>query len=246
MIKIMELLTLFGCALVIGCVNSEVPITPQPVKTSGAAHCNECHSYPGSPLCSSDTLVIDNQGFTQCFSCHLGAIKIDSSFDTASKSFVYHDAMLNSIGKNYPLTDSMHPGKSLDLGYSQCTRCHGYPPSTGLHAVHVTTNSESCFECHFSTIVRDSDTATIDQGGVGLFYSQQTRIVPGGVELPRVIDQFHIDNSVEISFRRKYQRPLVPDSMYRYSSFDKSCVNILCHSGVANNGASIALTYWRQ
>jgi predicted CxxxxCH...CXXCH cytochrome family protein len=234
------------CAQAMNCVKSENPGAPNSIGTSANASCNECHSYPGSILCKTDTFV-DAKGIvsTKCSACHGGSIKLDSSFDTASQTFVFHDAMFTTHGKNYPVTDSTHTDGKLTLNFGQCTFCHSYPPNTGDHQRHVIDQGKLCFECHFATIQRDTGYDSSVSPAV-MFFDQHMQTVPGGLELPVPDPVHHIDNTVEVAFRKKYQRPLLPDSMFNYNPFDKSCSNIACHSGVANGGASVERTLWKD
>lgn len=234
------------CALGISCVKSENPDVPKSIGTPAAASCNECHPYPGSILCKTDS-VVDTSGiaFTKCSACHAGSIKLDSSFDTVSQAFMYHDAMLARGAKTYPVTDSTHTDGNLTLNFGQCTFCHSYPPNTGDHQRHVVGQGKSCFECHFATIQRDTGYDS-SVSPPAMFFDQYMRTVPGGVELPVPDRAHHIDNAVEVAFRKKYQRPLLPDSMFNYNPFDKSCSNIACHSGVANGGASVERSLWKD
>jgi predicted CxxxxCH...CXXCH cytochrome family protein len=79
-----------------------------------------------------------------------------------------------------------------------------------------------------------------------MYFSEHMKAVPGGIELPVPQRAHHIDNTVEVAFRKKYQHPLLPDSMFKYNPFDRSCSNIACHSGVANGGASVERSLWKD
>jgi hypothetical protein len=238
---------LFTIATVIcltGCVGTDKQEYPQTIKSLvAAASCNECHSYPGSPLCRTDTLSLGNGVYTQCYACHLGSTEIDSSYDSALNSYVFHDIMLSSNGISYPRTGPRHTQGIVNLNFAQCTFCHSYPPATGLHKWHVINEGKQCYECHFATAMSDTqaDTRTGE-----MYFSQRMSPVPGGGELPQLYPQRHIDNSVEISFRKKYQRPQPSEDSYLYNRFDKSCSNTLCHLGTANGGASVERTIWKD
>ncbi len=232
------------CIVLASCLKSENPDVPKSIGAS--ASCNECHPYPGSSLCKTDT-VVDAGGMasTKCSACHAGSIKLDSSYDPVSMTFVYHDAMFDAHGVRYPLTDSTHTDGSKTLNFNQCTYCHSFPPNTTGHKIHVTDRGKSCFECHFATIKSDTgyDSSTVPPA---MYFTQRMKNAPGGVSLPWPDQSRHIDNSVEVVFMRKYQRPAPPDSMFNYNRFDRSCSNIACHSGTANGGASVERTLWQD
>jgi predicted CxxxxCH...CXXCH cytochrome family protein len=244
--RIAVIVIVAGCTLWICCAKSENPVTPESIGTSASASCDECHAYPGSILCKTDTAV-DSRGmvFTKCSACHAGSITIDSSFSAASNGSLYHDQMFSANGKNYPHTDSTHADGKKTLKFIQCTFCHSFPPNTGGHKTHVIDQGKSCFECHFATMRHDTGYDS-SVSPADMFFTQYMQTVPGGFELPVPDQAHHIDNVVEVSFRKKYQRPAVPDSMFAFTPFDKSCSNIACHSGIANGGASVERTLWRE
>jgi hypothetical protein len=231
-----------AAVLLSGCVGTEKPANPQAVGRSVAmAACDECHPYPGSPLCKTDTLVIGHTASTQCYACHLWATKLDSSYDTASAAYVFHDAMSVQTGTMRPIPGPLHADGSVSLNFAQCTFCHTYPPSTGAHMRHVEVEAKQCYECHFATAVSDTQSDTLTGE---MYFLPRMHAVPGGGERPLLDPQHHIKNSIEVSFRKKYQRPQPAAGSYIYNRFDKSCSNIECHAGVANGGASKERTLW--
>jgi hypothetical protein len=247
MLRNLQIVLALWCMALFNCVKTEIPDKPAFAGKTGAAACIECHSYPGSVLCRTDSLVIDHKVSTQCYACHLGSIKLDSSFDTSSNAFRYHDAMLPVKNRNFPITDSLHTDHNLTLKFAQCTFCHSYPPNSGKHIWHVTDQGKNCYECHFSTVLSDKNT---DTAGTGLNtlvnFVQRFRVVPGGKSLPIPNYLHHLDHSVTVSFRKKNQVPPVPDSLFHFNSFDKSCTNIACHKGVAQGGESVERSLWKE
>jgi predicted CxxxxCH...CXXCH cytochrome family protein len=229
---------------VTGCVGTEKQENPQAVKSVVAtASCNECHSYPGSQFCRTDTLRLGSGVYTQCYACHVGSIEIDSTYDSAFKSYVFHDVMFANNKQLYPRTGPRHTQGFVNLNFAQCTFCHSYPPATGLHKRHVFTEGKQCYECHFATAVSDTQADSVTGE---MYFSPRMRTVPGGGELPQLDQKRHIDNSIEVSFRKKYQNPQPAKNSFLYNRSDKNCSNILCHSGTTSGGASVERTIWKD
>jgi hypothetical protein len=230
--------------LLSGCIGTDRPAdNVVPIKAQEAS-CDECHAFPGTKLCKTDSVGIAGLNYTECYRCHSGAIRVDSSFDAAGNAFIYHDAMQQTAIGRLPRTDSLHTDVDLTLNFTQCSACHSFPPSEGLHSFHVGSEGKKCFECHFQTI--ESDTEVFADGTVWeTFFVQKMQRVFGGNELPRVKKIRHINRALDIAFRKKFQDPAMPDSMFRWNPADKSCSNIECHTGPPD-GASIVRTWWRQ
>ncbi len=71
--------------------------------------CATCHGYPPASPHTADTA---------CHTCHPATVAADGSIDLAG---------------------GRHLDGHLDVaGGSGCSRCHGFPPPTGLHALHAT------------------------------------------------------------------------------------------------------------
>jgi hypothetical protein len=234
---------LVGAAMLfIGCVGTEKPVGP--IASAGtAASCDECHSYPGSNLCRTDSVIIAGNSYTQCYACHWGSTVLDSSYDTASKASVFHDVMFQGSGRNFPKTNSHHTDGKVNLNYAQCASCHSYPPASGAHKSHVVNKGKQCYECHFATALADTQ---YDLSAGAMYFSPRMQAVPGGDERPLLNTLHHLDNSVEISFRKRYQLPAVSEKSFQYNRFGKSCSNIECHRGVSNGGASVERTLWKD
>jgi hypothetical protein len=230
----------------LGCVGTEKPSVPLSAGTTAEASCNECHSFPGSLVCKTDSVYASGKSFSECFTCHLGAISFAGTYDTTTGGMVFHDVMVERNGLTFPSTDSMHGNRAVDPVFAQCTFCHGYPPQTGSHYRHVVVEGRKCFECHFASVASD----TIRQQGSGadslIFFMQREHATPlDSLYVPFMKRDSHIDHSTEVSFRKKFQVPRVPDSMFVWNKADASCSNIQCHSGAANGGASMEHTQWR-
>jgi hypothetical protein len=226
-----------GLCLTLNCVGND----NNPGSKAQAAACNECHSYPGSMLCKTDSVMVSGTGHTRCSECHAGSIRVDS-VNTGGQQYSYFDSMITIDSRRFPHTDSLHANASVTLNYTQCTACHSFPPQSGGHAVHVGIQGKQCFECHFSTV--QADTVVEGTGAARtMYFSQRMHTTFGGVEVPFVNHTNHINGSTEIAFRRKLQLPAVPANSFMYSRVDKSCSNIQCHEG-APLGASIELSKW--
>jgi predicted CxxxxCH...CXXCH cytochrome family protein len=227
-----------------GCVGTEKPANPQAVSgTVATAACDECHSYPGSALCKTDTLLLGHTAYTQCYACHLWSTALDSSYDTAAATYVFHDAVSVQNGKVRPSPGPLHADGSVSLNFAQCAFCHAYQPGTGAHKRHVVKEGKQCYECHFATAISDTQFDTLT--GEMYFYPRM-HTVPGGGVRPLLDRRHHINNSIEVSFRKKYQRPGPPADFFIYNRFDKSCSNVECHSGTENGGASFERTIWKD
>lgn len=132
-------------------------------KLTDPASCSECHKYPGSDNCKANTVLVNNVPMTSCSFCHMGSIKLDSSYDKNGFK-IFHDRMLKVNDTYIPLTDTSHTNARKDVMYGQCTMCHGYPPATGKHEKHVLDNQKKCFECHLNTVQWSLQVDTLHQG----------------------------------------------------------------------------------
>lgn len=227
--------------LLTGCVTTENPPAMSGVDSTSYAACNECHHYPGSILCKTDTVIAGGTAATQCYACHFGSVQLDSVFDSAANAFTYHDHMIHVNGRLYPATGATHANGALNLNFTQCTGCHDYPPASGLHQYHVAIQGNQCYECHFASVESDTDTTNNM-----LILDEREQAVPGGALLPIPILQRHIDNQVEVSFRKNYQIPYPHhDTLYHWDPATNSCSNIYCHSGIEKGGASVELSSWK-
>ena len=236
------LLTIF-----IGCVGSERDSAPQSTGLYTAqASCNECHAFPGSERCKTDTVWSPDGPRSKCYSCHLGSIRYDSAYIRAENAYLYFDATLLRRANASPATDSLHGNGSITAIFARCTYCHDYPPQIGLHENHVLSEQRQCYECHFASVM--SDTGTSDQPGVGLIpvFWQRNHPVPGGKNLPFMKSEKHMNGQIDVMFAKKYQSFPIVDSVFRWNPVDNSCSNIGCHSGTENGGASTKKCYWKD
>jgi len=240
--RIMKSLVFMMPLIAASCINTDMPDKPPLAAMNSAASCDECHHYPGSILCKSDTVVTGRGKATQCSACHWGSLVMDSSFDTASGAYVFHDAMFAANGRTLPKTGPSHANSVLTLNYAQCTFCHSYPPKSGRHYSHVVVQGKKCFECHFKTVACDTITDTLGHR----FFSQRFQAVPGGAMLPIALASAHINNRRDVFFRKNFETPEIKLAVFEYNSFDHSCSNIHCHTGIENGGASIERTIWKD
>ena len=229
----------------IGCVGSEKNSGLQSAGFhSVGASCNECHAFPGSERCRMDTVLLSSDGsHMQCYSCHLGAIRFDSSYVSAESSFLYFDATFLQGNKAFPVTDSLHGDGSITAIFAKCTYCHDYPPRIGRHVSHVTAKKKQCFECHFLSVMSDTDKSSGNQAPLFL---QRSHPVPGGGSLPSMNSASHINRQIDVAFRKKYESFPTIDSIFRWNPLDNSCSNIQCHSGKENGGAAIERNVWKE
>lgn len=240
-IKACKILGTIVFVVFIACIQTNTPDQkPSHNGLTTAAACNECHTYPGSILCKSDTLTLNGTPATQCIACHKNSIVLDSSFDTAADAFVFYDKMFISGGKSVQKTGPHHADNSLSLDFTQCTQCHSYPSNSGLHKRHVIDEGKECIDCHFLTVQHD-----LNDDGTNRYYSQRTQTVPGGKQLPIPVNLYHINNHVNVTFEKNYEIPKI-DSLFRYNTFDNSCSNIECHNGLESGGAPVERSIWKE
>jgi predicted CxxxxCH...CXXCH cytochrome family protein len=233
-----RILAITCCILWLRCIGTENrPAGPPPSGITAAA-CDECHDSPGSSFCRKDSIIAAGTYYSRCYLCHLGSIALDSSADAAT--VIYHDKMLARDGRRFPMTDSLHTNNALSTVYAQCNACHQYPPTDSSHTDHVTLYGKKCYECHFATIGTD----TVPDPPAGVIFLQREHAIPGGGSVPSVNGCAHISNFVEIGFRKKYEKPVTPDSVFIWNAGAKSCSNIECHSGPPA-GASRELAFWK-
>ena len=226
-----RILVIIGCNLWLYCVGTEN--RPSPSNVTVAA-CDECHAYPGSSFCRKDSVNTAGSYCTRCYLCHLGSIAVDSS--AGPSGMIYRDKMVARDGMRIPVTDSLHTDHALSTVYAQCSACHQYPPADSSHTDHVTNYGKKCYECHFATIKTD----TVADPPNGVIFLQREHDIPGGSSVPSVNELAHISNFVEIGFRKKYENPATPDSVFCWNAGAKSCSNIGCHTG-----ANYALSFWK-
>jgi predicted CxxxxCH...CXXCH cytochrome family protein len=217
----------------------------------GITRCDKCHTYPGSILCKTDTVQVHGIQATQCFKCHNDAVNVDSSWDEASKTFVYHDKMISNNGSFIQSTGPQHANGKKTMNFSQCTQCHSFPPSSGKHSVHVIDNGKECLDCHFGTVKYDTAGEGTER------YLRQLAIkVPGGASLPLLDSLHHINNKIDVIFEKNsdFERKaeitgndtIYPYPLFRFNPNDKSCSSIECHSGTEFGGAPIDRSIWEE
>lgn len=215
------------------------------------ARCDQCHTYPGSSLCKTDTVDVQGVRATQCFKCHNGSVNIDSSWNASSNGFMYHDKMINNNEDFIQSTGPQHANGKRSLNFSQCTQCHSYPPSSGMHKVHVIDNNKKCLDCHFKTVKYDTITT-----GNETYQHQLSFRAPGGEMLPILDTLYHLNKKIDVVFKKNndFERKAeisgndttYPYPLFRYNPLDKSCSSIECHSGTENGGASIEHSMWED
>ena len=229
-----------GYLLAAGCMTLQNPLAPQSVNSSSMANCDECHPFPGSRLCRTDSVVSPIGAATECSACHSGSVQIDSMFTMATYTAIYHDLMLPGRDGPIPATGPSHADGSLTLDFTRCTTCHSYPPSSFGHQIHEEQGVE-CYQCHFLSIECDTETT-----GGGLYFFQHYRKVVGGDSLPVPDSHNHINNIVDVSFKKNFQRPYEYEFLFGFDRTTGICTNIQCHSGAEWGGASIERTPWRS
>ncbi len=228
--------------LTAGCSTVLNPPAPQSADPAAdvAASCDECHTFPGSILCRTDTVELADGAATQCFTCHSGAIRVDSTFDSDEHVTIFHDRMLQGRNGRSPATGPSHADGSLALDFTQCSSCHSSPPASFGHRVHEEQGIE-CYQCHFSSI--HCDTVITDEE---LYFQQHYRMVTGGDSVPVPDSYLHMNATVEVSFAQNYELPFHHDTLFAFNRATGTCTNIQCHAGVEWGGAPIERTSWRS
>jgi predicted CxxxxCH...CXXCH cytochrome family protein len=233
-------------AAMLGCVGSEQNSKPQPTAISSArASCNECHGFPGADRCKTDSVWTGGAAHTQCYACHLGSIRYDSTYVSAESAYLYYDAQFLRGNNTFPLTDSLHGNGSKTTIFARCTYCHEYPPPKGQHEYHVLFEKKQCYECHFASVMSDTVKPGQMGNGVPLFW-QRSHTVPGGGSLPFMKSEKHMNGRIDVVFKEKYLSVPIVDSVFRWNPADHSCSNVECHSGTENGGASTERAVWKE
>ena len=213
-----------------GCIKSfeeSDSATPRP------ASCDECHTFPGSDYCRTDTMTSSGKMVTSCVLCHMGAIKSDSTVDTIQIDTtdtiitVYHDLMNSFMGGFYTATDSLHTDNTTDVNFGQCTKCHGYPPNKDGHKYHVTDKKKKCTDCHLFSI-KCSTYVLLDK----TIYVPRKHKGFGKDSLFTPDPNRHLNGiSGEIAFKQKEENINNPDfdTLFTWDPQERSCSNIRCH-----------------
>jgi hypothetical protein len=207
--------------------------------------------------CRKDVATIDGAQHTLCAECHAGSVKLDSSM--VSGQTVRFDQVLLAGDSLFPRTDSLHTNGAIDLNFTQCVRCHSYPPRDPFnpaalaagkraagHAKHVLTERKKCIECHFALV--ESEVAPPETIGIDTLYTFTQRMIPGldGSNIPIPTAARHRNHVVDIVFKHPFiYRPAAPgsDTLYKWNSTQKTCSNLPeCHG---QPGDSLyGTTYW--
>lgn len=224
-----------------GCIKSfeeSDSATPRP------ASCDECHTFPGSQYCKTDTIAVNSYTATSCVLCHMGAIKLDSivTIDTTDSIpdtiTVFYDQMLEYLAylPSPPImpifsyitaTDSLHTNDKVDINFGQCTKCHGYPPNKDGHELHVIDKKKKCTDCHLfsitcSTYVLLDKTIYVPRKHKGL--GKDSLFTPDPNK--------HLNGiSGDIAFKQKEENANNPDydTLYIWDPTERSCTNSRCH-----------------
>ena len=112
--------------------------------------CNSCHEYP--PKDGNNDGTVHNFSCDQCHSDHshsyVAAIR-PLDFRDAKASFArggtYHDSTNDGTPNGTCSGVGCHEER---VWGSKCTDCHGNPPNTSTHVVHVVRERLKCRDCH--------------------------------------------------------------------------------------------------
>lgn len=214
-----------------GCIKSfeeSDSATPRP------ASCDECHTFPGSNYCRTDTMTTSGKVVTSCVLCHLGSIKSDSTVDTVQIDTttdtiitVYHDLMNSFMGDFYTSIDSLHTNNKIDVNFGQCYKCHGYPPNKDGHKHHVIDKKKKCTDCHLFSI-QCSTYTLLDK----TIYVPKKHKGLGKDSLFTPDPDKHLNGiSGDIAFKQKEENANDPDydTLYIWDPTERSCTNSRCH-----------------
>lgn len=116
----------------VACHGTAAPVW---TRTDGTqAQCGSCHGLPpGAGHPPSDA--------GGCRACHPATVRSDGTIDAAGGTHVDGDA---------------------DVLPNVCGTCHGIPPRTGLHLVHVEAGQLSCAVCHAGATATDPGAAHLN------------------------------------------------------------------------------------
>ncbi len=131
--------------------------------------CSDCHDYPpdsGNHDRSTHSLP--------CSACHQGH---DHSYRAATQPLDFSNVLVNlAQGGTYQdrTTDGVANGTCSETGCHEprdwgtdCRSCHGYPPTSGTHPLHIVDAAMNCQDCHLDNQHDLDDTSgTIDINGV--------------------------------------------------------------------------------
>jgi hypothetical protein len=126
--------------------------------------CTDCHSYPPSTGNHSDHKI----GCDQCHSNHKHSYKSAMSPKDFTDSQV---SFASGVGEFDPKSQSCssiecHP--DLRVWGENCSACHGNPPKTGSHVVHIEQGKLDCQNCHEGNKHDlDVNSGSIEVGDIG-------------------------------------------------------------------------------
>ncbi len=130
---------------------------------SGTLSCGSCHALP--PASGAHDMHSVTNG-VDCGKCHAGYRMTDSTISPThhNNAVVEVDGTLD--GGTYTAIDSSCSNVSCHVGLTRpvnwytgtirCGSCHGLPPDSGAHTVHVTDEQVDCEVCHSGYRMADS------------------------------------------------------------------------------------------
>lgn len=212
----------------------EVPNFPQ--RAFGTSSCSGCHGFPpntGAHIKHSNS----NTDLTDCAVCHLDAQNFTTQGGSVNHQVSNLTYLTDRTRRNLATFISKHAtDRLLDScgGASQpchsqtgtvptwgstalsCDACHAYPPSTGNHVVHYTTNGIVCTDCHYNvtgnTTTYRPHVSVIDTTGLNDEESYKKKAWDVSYTYNIKVDDRNRNNGFST-----------------YSSYNKSCSNVVCH-----------------
>jgi hypothetical protein len=123
------------------CHESVVRAVGAPPKRVESWGCADCHAYPPD----SGNHRVGAHG-NDCATCHTGHRHSDAGVRSPGR-YENVEVAFSGGGSFQQKTCVGVCHEAIAWG-DTCTRCHGLPPNTGDHAVHVVQSAMSCKECH--------------------------------------------------------------------------------------------------
>lgn len=212
----------------------ELPNFPQ--RAFGTSSCSGCHGFPpntGAHLKHSNS----NTDLSDCAVCHLDAQNFTTQGGSANHQVSNLTYLTDRNMRNLATFITKHSTDRLQDtcgGASQpchsqtgtvptwgsnslsCDACHAYPPTTGNHTVHVTTNGIVCTDCHYN-VTGDTTTSRPHISAV-----DTTGLTDEQAYKKKAWD-ISYTYSIKVDDRNRN------NGFSTYSSYNKSCSNVVCH-----------------